>query len=227
MSDKTKNWVLGLPHYTTFFDNIKSTLSAPVFTADLKKGVPGSYDFGFIDDSKYTGDITYVPVNAHQGFWEFTLNGYAISTDSFNFTSVNVIADTGTTGLFLPDHIVKAYYTVVPSAFYSSVKAGYIFPCGTTFPSITFNIGNYNAVVPGSYMSGSPLHDDVTSMFHQISEPISRTILTSNFSLACFGRIQPAIDPGVFVLGDVFLKSQFVVFDAGDNPRIGFAAKPL
>ena len=33
----------------TFFDNVKSSLAAPIFTADLKKGSPGSYDFGYID----------------------------------------------------------------------------------------------------------------------------------------------------------------------------------
>ena len=35
----------------TFFDNVKSSLAAPIFTADLKKGSPGSYDFGYIDVS--------------------------------------------------------------------------------------------------------------------------------------------------------------------------------
>jgi hypothetical protein len=48
---------------TTFFDTAinEGLLDANVFTADLKKGAPGSYDFGFIDSTKYTGSITYVP----------------------------------------------------------------------------------------------------------------------------------------------------------------------
>jgi aspergillopepsin I len=48
---------------TTFFQNAIAlgVLQEPVFTADLKKGAPGSYDFGFIDPTKYNGDITYVP----------------------------------------------------------------------------------------------------------------------------------------------------------------------
>lgn len=33
---------------TTFFDTVKSTLAAPVFTATLKHQAPGSYDFGYI-----------------------------------------------------------------------------------------------------------------------------------------------------------------------------------
>lgn len=31
---------------TTFFDTVKSTLAKALFTADLKKGAPGSYTFG-------------------------------------------------------------------------------------------------------------------------------------------------------------------------------------
>ena len=38
----------------TFFDNVKSTLASPLFTADLKKGKPGSYDFGYIDVSQHS-----------------------------------------------------------------------------------------------------------------------------------------------------------------------------
>lgn len=156
-----------VPQYTTFFDDIKSTLSAPLFTADLKKGIPGSYDFGFIDDSKYTGDITYVPVNTRQGYWGFTLDGYAIGTENSNSIPVDVIADTGTTLIYLPEKIVKAYYRDVPSAFYNSTDAGYIFPCDTTLPSITFTIGNYKAVVPGSSLKLPPFRDE-TSTFDLI-----------------------------------------------------------
>ena len=33
---------------TTFFDTVKATLAAPVFTTTLKHQAPGSYDFGYI-----------------------------------------------------------------------------------------------------------------------------------------------------------------------------------
>lgn len=215
-----------MPQLPTFLDNIKSTLSAPLFTADLKNGKPGSYDFGFIDDSKYTGNITYVPVDSRQGFWGFTVNGYAIDTKEFNPVTVNGIADTGSTLISLPEKIVNAYYAAISGAVYSSTEAGFVYPCGTPLPSITFDIGNYRAVVPGSFIEYRPISEDSISMFHQISNQLPRTTLTSNIILACFGGIQSTSDFG-FILGDIFLKSQFVVFDAGTEPRLGFAAKPL
>ena len=60
---------------TTFFDTVKSTLEEQLFTADLKRGTEGSYDFGFIDNSKYSGSIHYTSVDNSNGFWQFSAGG--------------------------------------------------------------------------------------------------------------------------------------------------------
>lgn len=230
----------GTTQNTTFFDNIKSSLSAPLFTADLKKGRPGSYDFGFIDDSKYTGDITYVPVDTHRGNWEFNVDGYAIGENNFASVSIDVMADTGTSTVLFPDEVVDAYYAVVPEAVYNSTEAGYIFPCGTALPNLTLVIGGYKAVVPGSYFEFVPTSASGISKFSLFlsttwTATTSRAIFVDMkffVAIACYGGIQSAglvsSDNSLFILGDVFLKSQFVVFEfENDDPRIGFAAKPL
>ena len=131
-------------------------MAAPLFTANLKKGKAGNYNFGYIDTTEYTGSITYVPVNTANGFWEFTGNGYAVGSGAFVSTSIDAIADTGTTLLYLPSAAVTAYYSKVSGAKYSSSEGGYIFPCSATLPSITLGIGSYKAVVPGSYINYAP-----------------------------------------------------------------------
>lgn len=78
----------------TFFDTVKSSLKSKLFTADLKKGAAGSYDFGYIDSSKYTGSITYVDVDTSNGFWEFTADGYSVGSGSSVTSSIDGIADT-------------------------------------------------------------------------------------------------------------------------------------
>lgn len=78
----------------TFFSNAKASLSAPLFTANLKKGKPGCYTFGYVNAAEYTGSITYVPANSDNGFWEFTSNGYAVGTAAFRSSSF--IANPGT-----------------------------------------------------------------------------------------------------------------------------------
>jgi len=187
----------------TFFGNAIPTLAAPLFTANLKKGEPGNYNFGYIDTTEYTGSITYVTVNTANGFWEFTGDGYAVGSGSFVSTSIDAIADTGTTLLYLPSAAVTAYYAKVSGAKYSSSEGGYIFPCSATLPSITLGIGSYRAVVPGTYINYAPATGS-----------------------SCFGGIQSNTGIGFSIYGDIFLKSQFVVFDMTSPPKLGFAAKP-
>ena len=206
----------------TFFTNAKPTLSAPLFTVNLKKGAPGSYDFGFIDSAKHTGAITYVNVNAASGFWQFTSNGYAVGSGAFTNTSITAIADTGTTLLYLPTAVVSAFYAKVPGASYDSAQGGYTFPCSATLPSITLGIGTHRAVVPGSYITYAPVNTQ--------SEPLIRFTSVgkrgfANMISACFGGIQRNTDMGFTIFGDIFLKSQFVVFSGATPPQLGFAQK--
>ncbi len=190
----------------TFFDNVKSSLSAPLFTADLQKGKPGTYSFGSIDDSAHTGAITYVPVDSSRGFWGFTADGYSIDGGSSGGAISNAIADTGTSLLLLDDPIVTAYYSGVSGAQNDQTQGGYTYPCSTTLPAITFTIGGYAATVPGSYVNYAP---------------------TDASGTTCFGGIQSNTGIGVNIFGDIFLKSQFVVFNGDTSPQLGFAAKTL
>ncbi|MCJ1299318.1 Type I transmembrane sorting receptor [Hypocenomyce scalaris] len=169
------------------------------------KGAPGSYDFGFIDSTKYTGSITYVPVDTAMGFWQFTGDGYAVGSSAFVSSSIDAIADTGTTLLLVPQALVTAYYAQVSGAKYDASQGGYVFPCSDTLPSVTLGIGSYHAVVPGTYLNYAPI---------------------STGSSTCFGGLQSNTGIGFSVYGDIFLKSQFVVFDAGSTIQLGFAPKP-
>ena len=206
----------------TFFQNAIPTLASPLFTANLKKGEPGNYNFGYIDSSEYTGSITYTPVNTANGFWEFTGSGYAVGSGAFNTLSIDAIADTGTTLLYLPAAAVRAYYAQVSGATNSPAVGGYIFPCSAALPSITLGIGSYRAVVPGSYINYAP----ATSTRKSFNCPPSLQKTYPNNLAECFGGIQSDAGIGFAIYGDIFLKSQFVVFNGASTPSIGFAAKP-
>jgi aspergillopepsin I len=201
----------------TFYDNIKSTLATPVFTADLKHQAPGTYTFGSIDTTKYTGDLFYVSVDSSNGFWEFTATGYQIGTAAAKTESVDAIADTGTTLLIISDDIAAAYYAAVDGAYYDVTQGGYVFDCSATLPDFTAIIGSYKAVIPGKYVNFAPIGPG--SVLPGLLTP----------SDACFGGIQGNQGSGMSIFGDIFFKGQFVVFDSGttpSKPRLGFAAKP-
>ena len=184
---------------TTFFDTVKSSLAQPLFTADLKKGAPGEFTFGYIDTSKYTGSISYTNVDTSNGFWEFSASGYSVGGASTKSASIDAIADTGTTLLYINPAVVSAYYAKVSGAQNSASAGGYVFPCGSTLPSFGVQINGVIHTVPGADINYAPNGDGT-----------------------CFGGIQSNTGIGFSILGDIFLKSQYVVFDS-TGPRIGFA----
>ncbi|KAL2195550.1 aspartic peptidase domain-containing protein [Corynascus similis CBS 632.67] len=191
----------------TFFDNAKDKLDAPVFTADLKASAPGHFNFGYIDHGAYTGTITYTSVDSSDGFWAWTSPGYAVGSGSFKSTTIQGIADTGTSLLLLPSSVVSAYYGQVSGARYDSIQGGYTLPCSGTVPDFAFGVGDNNTTitVPGDYV---------------------RYAATDSTGLTCFGGIQADTGIGFSIYGDVALKAAFVVFDGGKQ-QLGWAPKPL
>ncbi|GAW19695.1 hypothetical protein ANO14919_091840 [Xylariales sp. No.14919] len=183
----------------TFFDNIIDNLDVAAWTADLKYHEAGTYDFGVIDDSKYTGDISYVDVDDSQGFWGFTAD--------IDGTSVEGIADTGTTLALFPDEVVSAYYKQVDGAEEDSQQGGYVFPCDADLPDLTFSPGDAKITIPGEYINYAPADESGST---------------------CFGGIQSSADVGINIYGDIALKAAFVVFDqTTSSPRLGWASKDL
>ncbi|CAG7559422.1 unnamed protein product [Fusarium equiseti] len=189
----------------TFFDNAISTLKSPVFTADLKHQQPGTYNFGYIDSSAYTGKIGYAPIDSSGGWWEFTSSGYAVGSAALNRSPITGIADTGTTLLLLPDAVNSAYYAKVSGARYSSSYGGWVFSCSATLPNFSFGVGGVTITIPGSYINYAPVQEG---------------------SSTCLGGIQPSDDIGINIFGDIALKAAFVVFDGG-NQQVGWAKKAL
>ncbi|KAK6330456.1 Type I transmembrane sorting receptor [Orbilia brochopaga] len=137
----------------TFFENAMSGLSDGVMTADLKHGQPGSYDFGTIDSSKYTGDIKYIDIDASGGFWEFDADG---ST---------AIADTGTTLLLVSNKITKAYYSKIKGAKMDNSQGGYVFPCSTNPPDLDIPVGDDTVTISGGLLNYAPLEEGSDTCF--------------------------------------------------------------
>ena len=120
----------------------------------------------YIDSSKYTGSITYVPVDNSQGFWQFTAGGYSVGSNNATAGSVGTsIADTGTSLLYLPSNVVSAYYAQVQGASQDKSAGGYVYPCGATLPDFNVAIGGKTFTVPGSYIDYAPVSAGSSSCF--------------------------------------------------------------
>lgn len=189
----------------TFFDTIKHSLRYPLFAVTLKHRAPGSYDFGFIDSTKYIGPLTFVNVNASRGFWGIQATGYYVGSDRGSVTRalIDGIVDTGTTLIYVDASVTESYYNSLPGAQLDQQAGGYVFPCSTTPPDFSIIIGGVAQTVPGKLIVYTPTYQG---------------------SGMCFGGIQSNVGLGFTILGDVFLKSSYVVFMAhGSTPSIGFA----
>jgi hypothetical protein len=183
----------------TFFENVMPSLESPLFTAALRHGGGGTYNFGFIDNSQFTGSIAYAPVQSASGFWQFASSGATVGGKAIAGSSGNYIADTGTTLILVAPSIAAAYWSTVPSAKFDNSQGGYTFDCSATLPDFGLAItSTHTATVPGNLVNFAAIG-----------------------ATTCFGGIQ-GTGGNLMVLGDIFFKSQLVVFDGGNN-QLGFA----
>ncbi|KAK2789938.1 Type I transmembrane sorting receptor [Onygenales sp. PD_10] len=199
-----------------FFDNVKDTLPEPIFTATLKHEEPGTFDFGYIDETKYEGSITYTPVDTRDGYWTISTTGFAIGNYTNHNATIKGLIDTGTSLLLLPPHIVSAYYASIPTARRISpdqdpsiTLGGWTIPCNATVPPFSVIIENtYTATIPSEYIKFQPMG------YYGGDDHV------------CFGGIQEAVSERAVIFGDLLLKSQFLVFDQ-DGERVGWARQSV
>jgi hypothetical protein len=101
-------------------------------------------DFGFINSSKYIGNISYSPVtiipDSGGGFWAFNWTGFAIGSQTFNYTNIQVMTDTGGTIVNMPRPIAIKYFAQVNGVVAAS-DGTWSFPCTSQLPSFTFGVG--------------------------------------------------------------------------------------
>ena len=95
---------------SNWFTTIKSQLTAPLFTVDLFHNAPGSYDFGFIDSTKYTGSITYASRLTADCSWTINVGVYYSGTTGFAGATVgSALIDTGTSIIKVPQSVAANY----------------------------------------------------------------------------------------------------------------------
>lgn len=149
----------------TFFDNVLPDLSQPVFTAQLKGGEVGSYEFGNIDQTSFTGTLQTAAVDSSNGFWQVSSTSFAVQGGS-GTTAINggsAIIDTGTSLMLVPDTMVVGYWNAVDGAQLSDQAGGVIFPCDATLPDLQVAIGNNMATVSGDNMNFANVGTDTQS----------------------------------------------------------------
>jgi len=179
-------------------------IKEPKFAFYLEKtgSTGGELTLGGVDSSKYTGDFTYTPITI-RGYWQFAVSSITVGGSSFA-AETKAIADTGTSLLAIPKSSLTSLLATFPSGVVTPLAAGeYTVTCSriSELPTLSFTIGGKAFELAGS--------DYVLSV-------------SGECLLGIMGIDVPAPRGPLWILGDVFLRKYYTVFDYG-NARIGFA----
>jgi len=196
----------------TWFDNIRAKLNEPVFVSRLKYHDTGAFDFGFIDKTKYKGDLFYTPVKSNKGYWDMHVSGYAIGNGQRVNLSYTAVVDTGSSLWMVPDTMARAYWAQVPGT--KNSGGNFVFPCNAKLPDVKVYIGNKHVVVPGENMN------------YQKPKGLSGGKCLGGISGMTIKKGATSAKMPFALFGDVFLKSVYTVFEhkPGQSPRLGFAS---
>lgn len=159
------------------------------------------YTFGYIDKTATNGqDPIYTPVDKSQGFWMFDSTSAKIGDQTITRTGNTAIADTGTTLALVGDDLCEAVYKAIPGAKMNTQQQGWVFPTNTdlsTLPAIQVAVGDSLFTINPEELPFQDLGDGTY-----------------------YGGIQSRGEQGFDILGDVFLRCVYAIFDQG-NTRFG------
>jgi cathepsin D len=183
-----------------WYDVVASADMQNMFAFYLGKGNGDNSEMvlGGTDPAHYTGDISYVPLSDEK-YWMFKMDKFEVG--SVSESSVTVIADTGTSLLAGPtDFITKVQAAIGAKPL---AKGEYTLDCSKldSLPTVTITLAGKKYTLEGK----------------------DYALQVSGQCLSGFMGIDlPAGNPVKFILGDVFLRKYYSIYDAG-NKRMGFA----
>ncbi|KAI1321321.1 Vacuolar protease A [Mortierella claussenii] len=196
------------------YQEMSSSGERPPFLAMLeqhafKKGMFGFFlgrdggelALGGYDESKLRDHQILWSKVVKKGYWEIKMDKVKAGKEDFLKNPAHAIVDTGTTQIIMPVDFARYLHAkVLPGALH--IHDGiYSLPClGKNMPTLQFQIeGKLFEVPPSLY----------------ILQPIASGRCMSGFA-------GEQVDGTTWILGDVFLRSVYSIFDF-DNNRVGFA----
>jgi hypothetical protein len=194
--------ILSVNHVTPAFQNLvaQGLVDQSLFSFFLgnSDSEAGELLLGGIDTAKYTGDITWQPLSAAT-YWQIALDGISVSGQSYA-SNAKAIVDSGTSLLTGPTAVVAEIAKKIGA---KEIIAGeYMVECAyDKLPNLDFTIGGkVYTLTPTDYL----IPDGKLCLF------------------AMMGMDIPEPTGPLYILGDVFMRKYYTVWDVA-NKRVGFA----
>jgi len=158
----------------------------------------GELTFGGSDHTHYSGELTWVPLKANT-YWEIDLAGVNVGAQPYVSGPVNAIVDSGTSIMTGPSKDVANIAKALGAKEF--IAGEYLVACDYTLPNLAFNInGVFYELTPNDYL----IPDGDICLLGLMAMDI------------------PAPTGPLWILGDVFMRKYYTVFDVA-NSRVGFA----
>ncbi|KAF7352759.1 Aspartic peptidase A1 [Mycena venus] len=160
----------------------------------------GEAIFGGIDDSAYTGKITYVPVR-RKAYWEVELQAVSFGDDVLELENTGAAIDTGTSLIALPTDIAEMLNAQIGAT--KSWNGQYTLDCAKvpSLPDFTFTFGGQKYALKGE--------DYILNL--------------QGTCMSSFTGMDINLPGGaLWIVGDVFLRKYYTVYDLGRD-AVGFA----
>ncbi|KAJ0405775.1 hypothetical protein P43SY_003625 [Pythium insidiosum] len=194
---------ISVAHLTTPFHRMvqDGLLDEPVFAFYLGNQKDGELTFGGVDEGHFKGELTYVDVTSPT-YWSIALD--SVAAGDKKMTGVHkAIVDSGTSLLAGPKDQVALLAKAVGA--HKFIMGEYLISCTDPAPDITFEIGGkaYTLTKDEYIIKNGPI-----------------------CLWAFMGIDIPAPAGPLWILGDVFMRKYYTVFDWGTasrKPRVGFA----
>ena len=151
--------------------------------------------FGGVDESHYTGKMVKLPLR-RKAYWEVDLDAITFGQETAELDNTGVILDTGTSLITLPSTLAELVNKQIGAK--KSFTGVYTVDCSkrSSAPDMTFSLSGYNFTISASDyildLQGSCLSGFIGM---DIPEPAGPLI----------------------ILGDVFLRRYYSVYDLGNN----------
>ncbi|KAI8925327.1 aspartic peptidase domain-containing protein [Entophlyctis helioformis] len=169
-------------------------------------GEGGEIVFGAINHDHFTGPVTWAPV-IRKAYWEVAMESVTLGGKTLNFKSKSAAIDTGTSLFGIPVEEADAINKAIGGK--KNWAGQYIVDCNKvpTLPELSLGFGGRTFTLKGAdYVL------QVGNSFGGNTQCISGFIGID---------IPPPAGP-LWIVGDVFLRKFYTIYDLGNN-RVGFA----
>ncbi|XP_033485642.1 pepsin A-like [Epinephelus lanceolatus] len=200
MAHMTADGILGLAFQTIAADNVvpvfdnmvkQGLVSQPLFSVYLSShGEQGSeVVFGGIDNSHYTGQVTWVPLTSAT-YWQIKMDGVKINGQTVACAGgCQAIIDTGTSLIVGPTNDINNMNSWVGASTNQYGESTVNCQNVGSMPEVTFTLNGHDFTIPASAY-------------------VSQNYYGCNTGFGQGGSDQ------LWILGDVFIREYYVIFDA-------------